>query len=1171
MFTLFIRNMKSAMIVVALAFAITASANITITFSSLPMRKAFKEIERVSALKFLYNEQLPGLDLKVSIAVKNAPEAATLDRLFKGTPLTYRLEKGNVVVVMERKNTPPAQTAKNADDNTSMAVRGTVTDTSGEPLIGAWVRVKGTKTGAATDIDGHFEIKGVKKGDFLEVSYIGYDNRDMKIDDRKEYAIQLSGNTQVLQDVVVVGYGSQKKVNLTGAVSVIESKDVNGRPTGNAATALQGADPALNIQIGSGAPNSSASIDIRGTTSINGGSPLVLVDGVEMNLTRVNANDIESVSVLKDASAAAIYGAKASAGVVLVTTKSGKRDAQPTVSVDLKAGWQAPTVSTDYITSGFWSAYINDLFYYEHAGRNYTSYDDQDMAQLWMRLDQGKETAERPWVVPDSRSGYYKYFANYDWYNHFFRKNRPVQDYNISISGGSSKVSYYVSGRAYLSDGMIRQNNDKFKSYSLRGKLNVDITPWLEYRLNMSTFKSDYDYPGTNSTSDIFKYACQHALAFLPSTNPDGSFVAYNPHTTTTARMGMNALLGYGKHKNSQVTHEYLLKNEFELKPLKWWNIIGDYAYSFRNMDYMGRRVNVPYSNMPGVIEIMGGEDWAPLKDQLTRTTESVTRQTFNLYTTVSPSFGKHNFKFTAGMNTEIYHSKRFKAVRLDLMSEDVNSLNVATGIVDELTDNRNNAVTQGYFGRFNYDYDGRYLLEVSGRYDGSSRFHKDHRWGFFPSASLGWRISEEKFWKPLSGWWNNSKIRFSYGSLGNQQVGYYDYILKLSTTGTMDKLTFDGVNRVPYAIEGDPVAGDLTWEKVISYNAGVDLGFFNNRLSLSLDMYIRDTKDMLTSGAELPNVYGAKVPRSNCADLRTRGWELGITWRDSFTLLNSPFKYSIGAGIGDHTTEITKFNNPGRQLGMHYVGEKLGELWGYTIDGLFATDEEAAAYKPDVSLVCSDILNAGPVRGLHAGDVRYVDLDGNNIISDGDKTVDNPGDMRIIGNTTPRYNYNFRGSFEWKGIDFSIFFQGIGKRDWYPGAEANTFWGPFGRCYQSFIPADFMNNVWSEDNPNAYFPRYRGYEGRSSNSMGKVNTRYMQSLAYLRLKNLNIGYTLPCLKKTFKELRVYFSAENLAVWSPFRKHCKTIDPETAMVAEDDTANDYGFSKTFTFGVSVIF
>lgn len=265
-----------------------------------------------------------------------------------------------------------------------------------------------------------------------------------------------------------------------------------------------------------------------------------------------------------------------------------------------------------------------------------------------------------------------------------------------------------------------------------------------------------------------------------------------------------------------------------------------------------------------------------------------MTRQTFNLYTTVSPSFGRHNFKFTAGMNTEIYHSKRFKAVRLDLMSEDVNSLNVATGIVDELTDNRNNAVTQGYFGRFNYDYDDRYLLEVSGRYDGSSRFHKDHRWGFFPSASLGWRISEEKFWKPLSSWWNNSKIRFSYGSLGNQQVGYYDYILKLSTTGTMDKLTFDGVNRVPYAIEGDPVAGDLTWEKVISYNAGVDLGFFNNRLSLSLDMYIRDTKDMLTSGAELPNVYGVKVPRSNCADLRTRGWELGITWRDSFTLLNS-------------------------------------------------------------------------------------------------------------------------------------------------------------------------------------------------------------------------------------------------------------------------------------------
>lgn len=1147
--------------------ALVTSAGMTASFTSLPLRKAFKEIERVSELHFLYKENLPGLDQKVSLTLNNASEKSVLDQLFKGTPLTYKIQNKNTVVVYERK----AKQEADAKDKTTMSIAGTVIDETGEPLIGASVMVKGTSVGAVTDLEGHYELKSVPKGAQVDVSYVGYTGKSAKITNTGNYDFKLLPNAQVLQEMVVVGYGTQKKVNLTGAVSVVDSKEIGGRPTGNAATALQGVDPALNLAIGSGSPNSSANLDIRGTTSINGGKPLVLVDGVEMDLTRVNANDIESVSVLKDASASAIYGAKASAGVVLVTTKSGQNESKPTITVDLKAGWRNPTVSNDYITTGFWSAYINDLFYYEHAGRNYTSYDDQDMAQLWMRVDQPVETEERPWAVPDSRSSYYKYFANTDWHDHFFRKSRPMQDYNLSLSGGSKKINYYVSGRAYLEDGMIRQNNDKFKSFSLRAKLNAELTSWLTYRFNTSFFKSDYDYPGTNSTSDIFKYACQHGLAFLPSLNPDGTSVAYNPHTTTTARFGMNALLNYGKHKNEQDTNDFMVKNSFEIKPFKWWTIFADYAYSFRNMEYRGRRVNVPYSNIPGVVEIMGGEDWAPLKDQLTRTMENHSRQTINVYTTFNPSFGNHNFQATLGMNAEIYHSRRFKAVRLDLMSEEVNSLNVATGIVDELTDTRNNAVTQGYFARVNYDYDGRYLIEVSGRYDGSSRFHKDHRWGFFPSASAGWRISEEKFWDALAPVWNNAKLRLSYGSLGNQQVGYYDYIQTLSSTGTIDKLTFDGTNRVPYAVEGSPVAGDLTWEKVITYNVGLDLGFFNNRLQLSGDMYIRDTKDMLTSGADLPAVYGAKVPRSNCADLRTRGWELGVTWRDNFTLLNSPFTYTIGAGIGDHTTEITKFDNQSRKLGTHYVGEKLGEIWGYDIDGLFASDEEAAAYTPDVSLVCSDILNAGPVRGLHAGDVRYVDRNHDGIISPGENTVDNPGDMFIIGNTTPRYNYNFRGSFEWKGIDFSIFFQGVGKRDWYPGNEANTFWGPYGRCYQSFIPSDFMNQVWSEDNPDAYFPRYRGYEGRSSNSMGKKNTRYLQNLAYLRLKSLSIGYTLPVLKNVFESIRIYFAAENLAYWSPFKKHCSSIDPENAMTAADDTANDYGFAKTFTFGLNIVF
>lgn len=1177
-----IRRLRASLVLAAALTASSLMADVTVSFSQIPLKRAMKEIEKVSNLHFLYKSNLPGLSTPVSLNVKNSSDKAALDKLFAGSKLSYRIEHGNTVVVYHESQPVSLEELMADTPAQTLNVSGVISGADGEPLIGATVMVKGSKQGVSTDVDGKYTLNGVKKGSSLEVTYVGYTPQTVKVTHAGNLNVILQENSSMLNEVVVVGYGQQKKVNLTGAVSVVNAKDINGRPTGNAATALQGADPSLNLKMGSGGPDASASFNIRGVTSINGGTPLVLVDGVEMNLTRINANDIESVSILKDASAAAVYGAKASAGVILVTTKSGQTDAAPKVSFDLKAGWMQTTANTDFITSGYWSTYINDLFKRNNDGINYTNYDEYDYAELWMREGQTTETAERPWSV-ETTDNHWRYYANNNWYDHYYRKSRPMQDYNVSITGGSKRVNYYVSGRAFVEDGMLKINNDKYKSFSMRAKLDIKITDWLQYKVNTSFFESTYQRSGSSDINDFFYRSANHALSSFPSTNPDGTSLwdISGIITIGTAKVGdgYNALMNYGKHDNKEQNREFLIKNQLVLTPIKDLQIVADYSYLFRNINKTMRRVNVPYSNTIGEIGWIEGSDDSMCWDMFTRGMTNNTTQSINAYATWDPSFGNNNLTITAGFNGEIYRHLYFKGERQDLMSPDVNTLNIATGEVKDFKDEINNSVTYGVFGRINYDYDGKYLVELSGRYDGSSRFAKKHRWGFFPSASLGWRFTQEKFMESTASWWTNGKIRVSVGTLGNQQVGYYDYIQKVTTNQLMSDITFDGTSYVPYASVSAPPSSDLTWEKVTTYNLGLDLSFLNARLGFTGDIYIRDTKDMLTNGVQLPASYGTSVPKANCADLRTKGFEIGVSWNDDFTLLGSNFHYTVGAGLGDYTSKITKFDNPGRLLKNHYVGETLGEIWGYEIAGIFQSDEEALAYMEKVdgsAYVYSDNYAQGPDawRGVRAGDLIFVDRNGDGIISPGESSVDNPGDRKIIGNSTPRYNYNFRGSLEWKGIDISAFFQGIGKCDWYPGNEARTFWGPYCRPYNAYVPVGFMDNVWSEDNRDAYFPRPRAYAAYGSkNPMGNVNDRYLQDVSYLRLKNLTIGYTLPIWKNIFKELRVYFSGENLFYWSPFKKYCKTIDPETATNSGKKTGDalTYGFSKSFTFGINVVF
>lgn len=1160
---------KISIILIILLFPcmyVHAEDNVSVDLKNVSLKTALEQFCKQTDMTLSYSPEFVDTETVVSLSVKEEPVSAALKKLLYPVNIDFKIS-GKEILLFPKPSSGKSTSETNSSPRKKFS--GTVTDTNGDPIIGATVLSTKDNIASVTDIDGIFSIE-VPENTPLTISYIGY--RQAKVVPHNNMKIVLEEKNELLDEIVVVGYGTQKKVNLTGAVSIVSEKDLNDRPVASAAMALQGTDPGMNLTLNSGSPDAGYNINIRGISSLtSGASPLVLIDGVEGSLSRINANDIESVSILKDASAAAIYGAKASAGVILVTTKSGKEGASK-IKYSYRFGISQNTTSTDYITTGYWSAKINDMFMQPYKGYGYTNYTDEDYAELYARINDKTENPARPWAVKQA-DGSYKYYANFDWYDYMYRRSRPQQEHNLSISGGNEKINYYVSGRYFHQDGIIKLHNDTYDNFSIRSKIGAHVTKWLKFTNNTSYYASKRFFPGMSSMANTLRLSYVHALACIPATNPDGSAVYINPNSNATATVmdGVSALLLHDKHRNTNYDHEIITSNRFDFQLYKGLNLVAEYAYTFRFREYNNRSANVPYSEKEGEIEWLTTEKCL---DYYQEQHYRVQNHNANIYATYDTRFGDgHTLKLMAGGQYEDYRNRNMKARQLDLKSDDLDAFDLATGEVTILNGSIKEWATLGFFGRVNYDYQGKYLVELSARTDGSSRFARKHRWVFVPSGSIGWRISEEKFWKPLSHIWDNCKIRLSVGSLGNQNVDdCYTYIESINTNGTIN-YTIDGESKVNIATEDDPKAADLTWETATTYDLGLDLGFFGNRLTITGDAYIRDTKNMLCDGMQLPSVYGAEVPRQNIADMRTRGWELSIGWQDQITLVGKPFSYSVSAGISDYITKITRYNNPSKLLSKYYVGQTLGELWGFSVGGLFASDEEAANYPVDQTYLNQQIITSVGEPGLRAGDVKYLDLDGDNVISIGANTLDNPGDQKIIGNTLPRYAYNFKLSASWYGVDISAFFQGIGHQDWYPSGNSISFWGPYSRPYCSFIPSNFMDNVWSETNRNAYFPRARGYEALQPNySMGSPNDRYLQNIAYFRLKNLTIGYTVPLPKGFVKDLRIYLTGENLFYFSPLKKHSKYVDPEQATSTDtryENSGVSYNFNKTFSIGASI--
>lgn len=1140
---------------------------VTVRFSDIPLSEAISAVESASRYTFLYDAAGLDLSVKVSLSAENTPINEALDMMLSPVSVGYEINGRQIALYP----------VSGGDNDGYIVITGEVLDVDNEPIVGVAVFSDQTTHGVTTGLDGKFSIRLSPDEHTLTFSCLGYVGKTVNVSGKKaNLKIYLSEDAISLDATIVVGYGTQKKVNLTGAISTVESSDLQDRVSSSLTHMLQGNVPGLNVTTSSGRPGNSASINIRGINSINGGSPLVLVDGVEGDLNTVNPNDVESISVIKDASSAAIYGARASFGVILVTTKSGaESDGRPTVKYSGRFGWTEPTTSTDFETRGYYSVYLNDMFYKTYAGVNYSKYTEEDMYQLWIRRNDVVQNPERPWVMIDQRDGRdtYVYYANTDWYHYIYRDTHPTMSHNISFNGGTDRVRYYLSGGYNQEEGMFRVNTDVSRKINFRSRISFDVNDWINISNNTSYYHSSYSYPGTSGVDQSFWYVNVHGLASYPTQNPDGTSISQTSFSNSPVMDGFLTVLQSGKNRNEDIQDYFSTTTELAITPLKHLEIKGNFTYTLDTYRYMNRSTNTTYSQYPGEIQTL---TTGLFENRLSETSNTYRYMQTNVYATYNDTFAEnHNLKVTAGFNWETKYRKDVSAVGYNLLSDVLNDLNLVGQGDDgekrmEVSGGQNEYAIAGFFGRVNYDYAGKYLFEVSGRYDGTSRFAYGHRWGFFPSVSAGWRISEEKFFEPVKGWFNNLKIRYSFGQLGNQQVGYYDYIRTISI-GSQNYL-FGGSKPTSATISA-PVASDLTWEVAQHQNLGIDMAFLNNRLGFTGEFYIRDTKDMLTAGIALPSVYGASSPKMNTADLRTQGYELTLSWKDMFMLFGKPFSYNASVVFSDYVSEITKFDNPERSFAKNYYeGMRWGEIWGYRIDGYFVSDEEAKNWPVDQSTV-NNIINAsaGAEKGLRAGDLKYRDIDGDNRISTGKNTVDDPGDREIIGNSEPRYNYGINLGFQWCGIDFSVFFQGVGHQDWYPEQNTLLFWGPYGRPYTTFIPKDFHTQIWTEDNTDAYFPRPRGYVAiESGRELTEPNDRYLQNAGYCRLKSLTVGYTLPqkwTRKIKIDDVRFYFSGENLVTWHNI--HTDYIDPEAAVTGNSNSI--YPWQKTFIFGIDITF
>jgi len=1034
------------------------------------------------------------------------------------------------------------------------ACTGIVKDATGETVIGASVVVKGTTNGTITGIDGDFSLSNVKKGDVIVISFVGYISQEI-VWDGKPVNVTLKDDTQTLDEVVVVGYGTQKKVNVTGAVGMVDSKVIAARPVQNVSQALQGVIPGLNLTVGNsgGSLDGEMNINIRGTGTIgdgSGSSPLVLIDGIEGNLNTVNPNDIESVSVLKDAASASIYGARASFGVILVTTKSGK-SGKTNVNYSGNVRFNDAIGIPELMDSYTFAQYFNRASSNRGGGDIFSP----AVMERIKAYQEGTLTA----TTVDNGSGIWQKWANAngntDWFGEFYDNWVPSQEHNLSISGGTEKLQYVLSGSFLDQKGLLRHGTDKFQRYTLNSKITANITDWLKVTLNSKWTREDFQRP-TYLTSSFF-----HNLARKWPVHP-----AYDPNGFPMDE-GEIEQMENGGEQNSQKDY-YTNQLHVVIEPIKNWriNLEGSVRTTTQYQHWEVLPVHAYDVNGDPYYTVwdMGYGSYSAGSSRVDEYSWKENYYTTNIYSDYFKQFDNgHYFKVMAGFNAELYKNRSIEAIKNNLISPDVPTIDTATDD-PQAYGGYNHTSVAGFFARINWSYKDRYMFEANGRYDGSSRFVGDERWGFFPSFSAGWNIANEEFFQKFGEKTkiNTLKLRASWGQLGNTNTNdaWYPFYQTMPTGSNYGWLV-NGV-RPNYSYNPGMVSLLKTWETIETWDIGLDWGAFNNRLTGSFDYFVRHTKDMIGPAPELSSALGTTVPKINNCDMKSYGFELEIGWRDQI----GGVKYGIKALLSDDQQKITRYPNESMNVSQYYKGRMLGDIWGLTTIGIAQSQEEMDAHLAKV-----DQSTLGSNWG--AGDIMYADLDGNGKIDNGSNKLGDTGDYRIIGNNTPRYKFGLTLDAAWKGWDFRVFFQGVAKRDlWLDGCY---FWGANaqGNEWQSTGFVEHWDFWRPEGDPlganlDAYYPKVNFDGGRNA----QVQTRYIQNGAYIRMKNIQLGYSLPeaWIKNAgMSSVRFYVSADNLLT---FTSLSDIFDPEaTGSLAGTGPGKLYPLQKVISLGVNVNF
>jgi TonB-linked SusC/RagA family outer membrane protein len=1133
--------------------------NVTLNLQNVKMRTVFLEIQSHTDYNFVYNNKKVNDEELVTIKLKNKPISIILDNLFRNKGISYTI-KDKLIILKPNSD----KEIKEVPEKQSQAIKisGNVTDAHGIPVPGVTITEKGTNTNVVTDFDGKYSIDVRSNQSVLTFSYIGFKTQEIIVGEKSKINVSLQEDTNLLNEVVVVGYGTQKKTNLTGAVGQINGVELQNRPVVNAAQALQGLVAGLNITTDGGALDSKLNINIRGTGTIGDGSnasPLILIDGAEGDLSTINPNDIDNISVLKDASASSIYGSRAAFGVILVTTKKGK-SGKTIVNISTSTRVSSPVALPDMLDSYSFALFFNDGF--KNAGQ--TPFFTDERLQRIQDFQSGKITTTIPTRAGDPTKwadGYDQGNDNVDWYDAIFKPSVISQQTNLSISGGKEGLTYYLSGAFVDQPGFMRFNGDQYKRYNTSLRINADLFKWLSASYTNRFIREDYARP-TNMTDGLFSDLARQGWPVLPLYDPNG-YLYDSPSPALPLRDG---------GQQNKISDTFVQQLNLVFKLTSDWKLKWDFTYK-TNTAFQHWDLQTTYNHDTA------GNPY--VRDSQSEVHEDAYKEDYynsNIYTDYNKSFGNHHFAGLLGTQAESTNNRDFQATKQGIIVPDIPVLDTTSGtdfsgklVPPAVNGKYGDWAINGYFGRINYNYDGRYIIEGNLRYDGSSRFRSDSRWVWSPSISAGWNVAKEEFWKPLENVVGMLKFRGSFGSLANQNTTLWYPTYQQIKVEPNGQWLVNGAkpNTASTPILIDPT---LTWETVQTWDAGVDFALFGNKLTGSFDYFKRTTKNMVGPATDLPVVLGIAVPKSNNTDLETYGFDMNISWKQQ---LANGFGYSVTALLSDNQTKITRYPNLTGDIGtVFYGGDRKfnagqldGNIWGYQTIGIAKTKAEMDAH-----------LNSLPNGGQNgignnwgAGDIMYKDLNGDGVINTGSNTLNDHGDLVKIGNNTPRYTYGLDMSANYKGFDFRAFFQGVAKRDYWN--ETALFWGMKNNVWQSTgleQHLDYFRDDASSPlgvNLDSYYPR-PVLGGDKVDKNQKAQTRYLINAAYLRLKNIQLGYTFSAnavQQFGISSLRIYFSAEN--IWT-MTDVPKMFDPESLDKVGQD-GNVYPLSKAYSLGVNI--